>query len=185
VNRRTITIVGLVVGTALILALYGLIGRGIVSERQQQADLSMQIEPLEAALDNQQGGAGMLPTRRAELATLQAELAAVQFAFPSEMDSTAVLDFIFTAINNNGIAYRRVEDVSEPITSTIGDSDYAVFLYNVEVEGGLNSLSTFLADLESGPISTLVLDQIRLEAQPTPEVYRMSLVVQVYVRLRR
>jgi Tfp pilus assembly protein PilO len=182
VNKRVVAIIGAVVGTVLILALYGLIVRGILREREQQAALEMQIEPFEMALADQQGGAQVLPTRQAELATLQAELAGIQIAFPSEFNSTDVLDHIVTAATNHGVNLRQVQ-VQDPLTDTLGADTYYVFTYDVEVEGRLGAIAAFLAALESGSIETLILDQISLEAQPTPAAeYQTSLVVRVYVR---
>lgn len=174
--------IGLGAGLALILLSYGLILRGILLERQRQADLEMQIEPLDVALTGQREGVQVVATRRAELAALQAELAAAELAFPSQVDSTAVVGYIVTAADSNGVSLRRIE-ARDPLTGTIGSSEYTAFVYEVEVEGRLDTIPNFLAALESGAISTLSIDQIRLEAQPPPaSVYRASLVVQVYVR---
>ena len=181
-NKRTILTIGLAVGLALILLAYGLILRGILLERQQQADLEMQLEPLEALLDGQGEGGQALATRQAELAALQAKLASAELAFPSQVDSTAVVDYIVTAADNNGVSLRRIE-ARDPLTGTIGGSEYTAFVYEVEVEGGLETIPNFLAALESGAISTLSIDQIHLEAQPPPAPeYRATLTVQVYVR---
>lgn len=181
-NKRTLLTIGLAVSLILILAAYGLILRGILLERERQADLQMQIEPLEEALAGQMAGQQVLSARQAELATLQAELAAAELAFPSEVDSTAVLDYIVAAADSNHVSLRRIE-ARDPLTGTIGSSEYTIFIYEVEVEGELDTVPTFLAALESGAISTLSIDQIRLEAQPPPApAYRATLMAQVYVR---
>lgn len=181
-SKRTIAIIAAAGGVVLVLALYGMIVRGILLERRQQVALEDQIAPLEIALAGQQGGAQVLPTREAELATLQAELVEAQFAFPSEVDSTEVLDYIIGVVADHSVNLRRVQ-ARDPLTGTVGGSTYRISSYDVEVEGELGAISAFLADLEPGDIGTLTLDQIRLEAQPTPTaVYRASLVVQVYFR---
>lgn len=182
-NKRVIAIISAVAGAVLILALYGLIVRGILREREQQAALEMQIEPFEMALADQQGGAQVLPTRQAELATLQAELAEIQIAFPSELDSTDVLDHILTSAANQGVTLSQVLQIGDTLTDTVGADTYYVFTYDVQVEGRLDAIAAFLAALESGSIETLILDQISLEVQPTPAAeYQTSLVVKVYVR---
>ncbi len=181
-NKRVLVIVGIV--AALLIAVpYLLILRGIASERQQQAALEERIEILEAGLTGQgEGGAGLVTTRQAELATAQAELAAAQFAFPSEMDNTGVVAYILSTAGGSGATILRVE-ARDPLTATIGSGAYIAFAYDVEVEGELDALNAFIAALESGPIETLIVDQIRLESRTTPQPpYRASLVVQVYVR---
>lgn len=200
-NKRTIRIIGVAVGMVLIALLYGLILRGILHEREQQTLLEEQIGPLEAALADQEEGEQVLPTRQAELATLQAELVAAQFAFPSEVDSTEVLAHVVAAASTHRVNLRQVQ-ARDPLTVTLGTGTYRIFPYDVEVEGGLEAISAFLTALESGPIGTLMLDQVHVQALPTPTalltppgsppiatptedalVYRASLLVQVYVRL--
>ncbi len=176
-SKRTITIIGAAAGALMIVLLYGLILRAILFEQEQQTLLEDQIASLEV-LSGQQ----VLPTRQAELATAQAELLAAQFAFPREVDTTEVLAHIVATADDNHVDLRKVQ-AHAPITVTIGEGAYRLFIYDVEVEGELNTISAFLTDLEAGPIGTLTLDQIRLEAQPESEtVYRVSLAVQVYVR---
>ncbi len=193
-SKRAITIVGVTVGAVVILALYALIVRGILSEREQQDLIEMQIEPLESALTAKQQGAKVLSDRQAELATLQAELEEAQFAFPSEVDSTQVLSFVYAAAEANQVTTPSVE-YRPSITVTLGGSTYSIFAYDVEVEGDLAAIANFIEELELGPVETLALDQILLEAQPplketsaetpaeTPaSAYRATLVIQVYVR---
>ncbi|MFQ6100202.1 MAG: hypothetical protein ACE5OS_03055 [Anaerolineae bacterium] len=181
-SKHTLGIIAASAVALLAIALYVLIVRGILFEREQQAALEMQIEPIEMGLAGQQGGDQVLPTRQAELATLQAELEEAQFAFPSEVDSTRVLNYVITAAADHSINLRRVQ-ARDPITATLGiSSTYRIFAYNVEVEGELEPISNFIAALELGPIDAMNLDQIYLEALPTPAVYRASLVIQVYVR---
>ena len=180
-SKRPIAIISVAVGVVLILITYGLIVRSILSERSDQEDIKDKIALLESALDGQQGGAQVLSTRQTELAMLQATLEAVEFAFPSEVDSTEVLDYIITAATTNGVNLNQVE-ARVPVTGTIGSSTYRIFAYDVEVEGELESIAAFLATLEAGDIETLTLDQIGMEAQSVPTVYRATLVVQVYFR---
>jgi Tfp pilus assembly protein PilO len=181
VNRRTLAIVGAAAGAALILLAYVLIVRSIAAERQARVGLQAQIEPFETALDAQQQGADVLPTREAELKILQTELAAIQFAFPSEVDSTEVLNYVIASAGESGVSLQQLE-AQEPITETIGEDVYRLYAYDVEVEGTLEATSAFLAALERKAIKTMGVDRIYMEAQPTPGTYRTELVVLVYVR---
>jgi len=181
VNKRKFVAIGAVAGAALILALYALVARAVLSERSFQNNTRDKIAMLETALDGEQGGVQVASTRETELTALQATLEAVEFGFPSEMDSTEVLDYIITAASTHAVNLEQVES-RDPVTGTIGSSTYRVFTYDVQVEGELDPIAAFLADLESGDIQTLTLDQINLQAQSTPTTYRAALVVQVYFR---
>jgi len=210
-SKRALGIIGLVAGVILIGALYGLILRGILAEREQQAFLEEQIEPRQTALADRREEAEVLPARQIELAAVQAEqaavqaeLAAAQLAFPSEVESTQVLAQVVEAAGIHQANLLRLEARS-PTTTTLDERTYLVFAYEVEAKGELGTLSAFLNSLDSGPIGTLSLDQIRMEALPTPEdpstpltstipapvatpagtfeMYQLSLVIRVQVRL--
>ncbi|TET54130.1 MAG: tetratricopeptide repeat protein, partial [Anaerolineales bacterium] len=134
-------------------------------------------------------------------ATLEAELLAAQLAFPSEVDSTEVLAHVVATAAVNRVNLRQVQ-AQEPITTEVGNGTYLVLPYEVEVEGELEALASFLVDLEAGPISTLTLDEISIMALPTPTpdaeatvaantaptilvdpvLYRVSLELTVFVR---
>jgi hypothetical protein len=180
VSKRNLIVVVAAAGGVLILLLYGLIVRSILNERRDRVLLEDDIFMMEGVLSGQQGDQ-VLSTREAELAVLQATLEAAEFAFPSEMDSTEVLDYIFTAAADNGVNLSYVQ-AHEPVTGTLGSSIYRVFAYDVEVEGELGTIPAFLAALESGDIETLTLSQLCWEAQPESALYRATLVVQVYFR---
>jgi Tfp pilus assembly protein PilO len=181
VNKRTLAIAGAIAGAALILLLYALIVRGIAGERKHQGDIEAQLEPFEMALDAQQQGADVLPTRQAELESLKAELAEIQFAFPSEVNTTKVLSYIYTSATQSGVDVRQLE-ARRPVTEAIGGQVYRLFAYDVEVQGGLEQTAAFLAALEREAIETMAVDGILTEAQPTPGSYRTKLTVMVYVR---
>jgi hypothetical protein len=181
VNKRTIAIVGAAAGAVLILLLYVLIVRGIAAERERQVGIEAQLEPFEIALDAQQEGADVLPTRQAELGALAGELAEIQFAFPSEVNTTKVLSYIFSSATQSGVDVRQL-DFRKPVTEAIGGEEYRLFAYDVEVEGGLEQTATFLAALEREVIETMAVDGIQIDAQPETGNYRTVLAVMVYVR---
>ena len=168
-------------GAALILFLYVLIVRGVAVQRQRQGEIEAQLEPFEIALDAQQQGADVLPTRQAELEALQAELAAIQFAFPSEVNTTKVLSYIYTSAAQSGVDVRQLE-ARRPVTEAIGGEAYRLYAYDVQVEGGLDQTAAFLATLEREAIETMAVDNIRIDAQSTPGNYKTGLTVMVYVR---
>lgn len=202
-SRRTVGVIGLVGGLLLVGLVFVLLLRGIWQEQDRQQWLEDQIAPLEIALASQKGEALELPTRQAELqaaraeqATVQAELVAARLAFPSEVDSTEVLAHVVTAAAIHDVNLRQLQ-ARAPMTVTVEERAYLIYAYDVKVEGEMDRLSAFLTDLESGPVETMSLDQLRIEALPTPtpgalsglapsegpEVYQASLVVMVRVRL--
>jgi tetratricopeptide (TPR) repeat protein len=201
-SRRAVVIAAVVLVFA---ALYGLLLRGILLERQQQASQVEQLALVQTASAARQGQEDVLPTRQAELAALQGELAGVEkelvaarLAFPSELDSTDVLADVVSAAAICRVNLRQVQ-AREPVTVTVAGATYRLLAYGVTAEGTLDAVSAFLAALESGPIGTMALDSIRVETLPTlaptkgatpiptppegPPLYQASLEVQVYVRL--
>jgi Tfp pilus assembly protein PilO len=205
-KKRTATIVAASIGALVVLVAYGVLIRSIMHERSEQEELQARIGPLETAVAAEQAGADVLPIRQTELAQLEAELHQAQLAFPSEVDSTEVLAHVVATAAVNRVNLRQVQ-AQEPITTAVGTGTYRILPYEVEVEGELAAVSAFLVDLESGPISTLTLDEISVQAQPTPTptpatagsgaaaptpdpllpgdpiLYRISLLLQVFVRL--
>jgi hypothetical protein len=208
VNKRILVIAGAVLGVLLIVLAYGLLVRGIFTERSQQLTLADQIQVVETAVAGQQGKAEALPARKAELATVQAELVALErdlmearFAFPSEVDSTEVLADVVSAAAIHRATLRQVR-ARQPVTATLEGGTYRLLAYDLTVEGTLDVLSAFLTALESGPIGTMSVDRVDVAVQPTPRphpastdappsptptegppLYKATLVVQVYVRL--
>ena len=96
-----------------------------------------------------------------------------RLAFPSEVDSTEVLAHVVTtaAINDANL---RLLQARDPITATVDELAYLILAYDIAAEGELDDLFAFLTDLESGPVGTLSLDQVRLEVLPTPVPSRGS-----------
>ncbi len=201
-NRKTLTLI--LIGVAVVLAViaYVLIARSIMSQPAAQAGLDQQIEVAQAGVAARKQGALVVETRQAELVTAQASLGQTQFTFPSEVDSTEVLAHIIATGALNRVNLREIK-ARAPISMTLGSSVYLVYTYDVRAEGTLADVSTFLTQVESGPVGTLLLDQIKVEALPTvatatplptvnlaplptptkdPPLYSTSLMVIVYVR---
>lgn len=180
-SKRLIRIVGGVAAVLVVGLLYALIVRGVMAEREQHSVLEEQIAPLETALAAQHEGQQVLVTRRAELATAEAELREARLSFPGEVDNIEVVDYVVATAADHGVKLGPVE-ARDAVTATVDTGTYRVFAYDVEIEGTVAAISSFLTALESGSIATLKLDQIRLDVQPTPTAgYQASLVVQIYV----
>lgn len=165
-NKQTLTGILIALVVILSLVLYALLGRSLLGQRALQANLDEQIAIARAALEKDAQGAQVMETRRAELATAQAELALVQFSFPTEVDSTAVLAHIYETAVRHRVNWRSVQ-ARPPATTTPSPDVYVIYAYDAIVEGPLENIVAFLTDLESSSIRTLTLDQIKLQALPT------------------
>ena len=203
-NRRTITILGAVIGSLAVLVIFALIIGEIQRQTELQAGYAEQLGPVHSALTAQAGGAQIVQTRQAGLVTVEADYNAAQLSFPSEVDSTEVLAHVIATAALNRVTLRSIQ-AREPVSSTVGSSSYLIFAYDVAAEGELDNVSAFLTQVEKGPVGTLNLDQIAIQALPTPvatltplptlhalpsptptidpPVYRTSLVIIVRVRL--
>jgi tetratricopeptide (TPR) repeat protein len=202
-SRKTLTIILASAFAVLILIAYALIMRDVMSQRAAQADLGEQIALAQAGATARQQGANVIETRQAELSTAQAKLAQAHLSFPSEVDSTEVLAHVITTAALNHVNLREIR-ARTPTTTTLGSSVYMIFAYDVRAEGVLEDVSKFIDNVESGPVGTLNVDQIKIEALPTPvatatllptvdlaplptptvdpPIYSTSLMVMVYVR---
>ena len=201
-SRKTLTLI--LIGVVVVLAVIGyvLIARSITSQRDAQTGLDQQIEVAQAGVTARKQGALVVETRQAELSTAQASLGQTQFTFPSEVDSTEVLAHIIATGALNRVNLREIR-ARAPISTTLNSSVYLIYTYDVRAEGTLADVSTFLDKVESGPVGTLLLDQIKLQVLPTvatatplptvnlaplptpttdPPIYSTSLTVIVYVR---
>ena len=90
-NRRTIMIIGAVIGSLAVLVIFALIIGEIQRQTELQSGYADQLGPVRSALTAQAGGAQVVQTRQAELVTVEADYNAAQLSFPSEVDSTEVL----------------------------------------------------------------------------------------------
>ena len=203
-SRRTIMIIGAVIGSLVVLVIFAVIIGEIQRQTELQSGYADQLGPVRSALTAQAGGAQVVQTRQAELVTVEADYNAAQLSFPSEVDSTEVLAHVIATAALNRVTLRSIQ-ARVPVSSTVGSSTYLIYAYDVTAEGELANVSDFLAQVEKGPVDTLNLDQIAIQALPTPvatltplptlraipsptptidpPVYRTSLAIIVRVRL--
>jgi len=166
-NKRVLRIAGVVIGVFLLSIPYLLLTRGILTTHREQDTLQDRISMLRSALEAQREQQNPIPTREAQLATLEAQKAEVQITFPTELDSTRVLSHVVTTALHHQIDIRRV-DAREALTDTVGTGTYHIFAYDLEVEGTMDRTLAFLSDLETGPVETLNLNRIQLQDMPEP-----------------
>jgi hypothetical protein len=166
-SKRTRLIVGATIGGLIVLIAFGLLFGNLQSQSDLQASLDDQIGIIQLARTAQAGGAQVVETQQAQLVTAQADYAAAQLSFPTDADSTEVLAQIITIAAVNRVTLRSIQ-AHAPTTATVGSINYLIYAYDVAADGELANVSAFLTKVESGSISTLNLDQIKIEALPTP-----------------
>ncbi len=198
-TRRTVLVGGAVISGAIALIGFALISGELQRHSDLQTSLDDQINLVQVARTAQAQGAQVVETQQAELATAQAGYAAAQLSFPTEVDSTEVLAHVIATAALNRVTLRSIQ-AHAPTTTTVDASTYLIYAYDVAAEGDLANVSSFLSQVERGPVGTLNLDRITIQALPTlvatptplpaaptptpdPPLYRASLVVVVRVRL--
>ena len=193
-NKRTLTIIGLVIGSLLILLAYGYLLNQIKLEQETQKNLKAQLQPLQTSLAEEGEGSDQLATRQAELALLEEELAQAERALPSEIDSTEVLAEVVTTAAIHRVNLSQIT-ARAPSTASLSGLDYRVLIYDITAKGALPALASFLEALESGPIGSMTLNQVQIrgEATPTPNPdlniataaapYRAQLSLKIYTRI--
>jgi hypothetical protein len=204
VNRRILGIGGSVLGSLAVLIVFALTIGEIQRQTELQAGYADQLAPVRSVRTAQAQNTQVVQTRQAERVTVEADYNAAQLAFPSEVDSTEVLAHVIATAALNRVTLRSIQ-ARAPVSSSIGSSAYLLYAYDVAAEGELANIADFLTQVENGPVGTLNLDPIAVQALPTPVVtltplptlpiipsftptidpplYRTSLVIVVRVRL--
>jgi competence protein ComGF len=171
---------------ALLLALSGVVviayvalGASFVRQHWDKAALSSQVELGKEVLVAAEDARQEVEDLQARLQAAQQELASAQSAFPSELDSSAVVE---TALAHASTSQVRVLKASTkpPAVQTEGENTYRVLSVTFDVEGGLGPLIAFLGGLESEDAGALQVKGLSL--QESAAGYTMNLEVLAYAR---
>ncbi len=175
-NKIAIILIG-----AVLLVVYGLLAMDYMKQGSEQDRLLSEIEEVE------QSQASLVePSSDAyeRLAALQAELDAESEIIPSEIDSSDVVDIILSLAQQVGV--KAIPLATHPwVEEHIGGNTYLVFRLNVEIEGFFSKVTEYVTRLESGEYTTLVVENIVVEADgeedfaggSTPVVASLDLAV--------
>lgn len=175
-NKIAIILIG-----AVLLVVYGLLAMDYMKQGSEQDRLLSEIEEVE------QSQASLVePSSDAyeRLAALQAELDAESEIIPSEIDSSDVVDIILSLAQQVGV--KAIPLATQPwVEEHIGGNTYLVFRLNVEIEGFFSKVTEYVTRLESGEYTTLVVENIVVEADgeedfaggSTPVVASLDLAV--------
>jgi len=152
----------------ILAVVYYLFGIDYTNQRQEQAVLTSQITEVTQALSEIPE-----PTQNLEqrLEAAQANLAVEQSVFPSQVNTTRVIDTILRLADECEV--KAIPLVTDPWSvENIGEHSYYVFRLNVAVEGSFSQFIIFVSKLENGEFDTLIVENIsvtRLSQQSEEE----------------
>ena len=158
----------IVILVVILVVVYYRLGMDYMNQRQEQAELTSQITVVTQAV-----GEIPQPTQNLEqlLETAQANLAVEQSLFPSQVNTTRVIDTILRLAAECEV--KAIPLVTDPwAIENIGEHSYYVFRLNVAVEGSFSQFIIFVSKLENGKFDTLIVENIsvtRLSQQSEEE----------------
>ena len=148
---------------------YYLFGTDYMNQRKEQEVLTSQMAEVTQTLSEMPEPPQNLEQR---LEAAQASLAVEQSAFPSQINTTRVIDTILRLADDCEV--KAIPLVTQPWSiEDVGEHDYNVFRLNVVVEGSFSQLVTFVSRLENGEFKTLFVENIslaRVSQQPQEDV---------------
>lgn len=158
----------IVILVVILVVVYYRLGMDYMNQRQEQAELTSQITVVTQAV-----GEIPQPTQNLEqlLEAAQANLAVEQSLFPSQVNTTRVIDTILRLAAECEV--KAIPLVTDPwAIENIGEHSYYVFRLNVAVEGSFSQFIIFVSKLENGKFDTLIVENIsvtRLSQQSEEE----------------
>jgi hypothetical protein len=171
---------------ALLLALSGVVliayvalGVSFVRQHWDKKALSSQVDLANGVLAAAESSGQELEDLQARLQAAEQELARAQSAFPSELDSSAVVETVLAHANASQVRVLRAS-TKPPAVETEGQTAYSVLSTTFDVEGGLGQLISFLESLESDATGTLGIKSLSL--QESAGGYTLNLEVLAYAR---
>lgn len=137
---------------------YCYLGMSYLKQGNEQEALTSQISEVSQTLREIPEPAEDLEQR---LAAAQGSLAAAQGSFPSQINTTQVINSILELADSQGVKAIPME--TQPwLIETVGEHEYCVFRLNVAAEGSLSQLQTFIGELEQSEFKTLIMEGIEV-----------------------
>ena len=153
--KRKLIIIMLIV---ILLVVYYLLGTGYMKQRKEHEALNYQIAEVTQTVRELPEPPQGLELR---LADAQANLAAEQRAFPSQMNSTQVINTILELADDCEV--KAIPLITQPWSmEAVWEHSYYIFRLNVALEGNLAQLLTFVSGLENGEYKTLVVENLSI-----------------------
>ena len=150
-GRLKFTPLALLLGLSGVVAIaYVALGVSFVRQHWDKNALSSQVDLGEGVLVAAGGSPQELEDLQARLQAAQQQLAFAQGAFPSELDSSAVVETVLVHANASQVRVLKAS-TKPPAFQTVGESTYRVLTATFDIEGGLGQLIGFLGDLRARP----------------------------------
>ncbi len=145
----------------ILLIAYAFIGTRYLSENKERVLLAEQIAAAREALE-------LIPEPPEDLAerlaAAQDDLETAKNGFPSDVDTTGVIDTILGLASACGVEALPLATEPWSVNETDG-YEYRVLHLDVTVEGGFPQVVTFLSRLEDGQVATLVLQDVAVSSR--------------------
>lgn len=139
-----------------LLMLYCILGMSYLKQLKEHQALTSQITEVTQTLSEIPKPPQDLEQ---QLAAAQTLLAAEQSSFPSQIDTTQVINTILAQAKSCGV--KATPMVTQPwSTETLGEHSYPVLRLTVAVEGSFSQLVTFVSQLDQGGYVTLVMENL-------------------------
>jgi Tfp pilus assembly protein PilO len=147
----TIFIVSLVI-------VYCSLGMSYIKKLNEHGELTSQLIDVKQTLNQIPQPPTDLEQR---LDAAQTLLAAEQGLFPSEINTTQLINTILALATSCGV--KATPMITQPwSTETVGEHIYPVLQITVEVEGSFSEVMTFTSQLEDGDYDTLVMKSLSI-----------------------
>jgi hypothetical protein len=165
--------------TGVVVIAYVALGVSFVRQRRDKDALSSQVGLAEGVLTAAASSRQELEDLPARLQAAQQELARAQSAFPSELDSSVIMQAVMAHANASQVRVLRAS-TKPPVVQTEGESTYRVLSATFDIEGGLGQLISFLGGLQSEATGTLGIRSLSL--QESAGGYTLNLEILAYAR---
>jgi Tfp pilus assembly protein PilO len=154
-SRSRLLVTILVVSLVMV---YAVLGMSYLGQLKEQRELTSQLAEVNQTLSEIPQPPEDLEQQLAEAETL---LAAEQSLFPSEINTTQLIDTILTLASIYGV--KATPMITQPwSTETVGEHTYPVLQLTVDVEGSFNQVVNFAGQLENGDYDTLVMKNLNI-----------------------
>lgn len=155
--KSKVIITILIVAIVALLAVYYFLGMDYLRQSQENEALTAGINEAAQTLAETPKPPQDLEQR---LVAAESNLAAVQSAFPIDLNSTQVINAILRLADECQV--RAIPLVTKPWSMESIGEGYHVFRLNVTVRGGFSQLVSFVDQLENGALKTLVVENLNV-----------------------
>jgi len=153
--RSRLIIALLSIAIIALLVVYYFLGMGYREQRQGHEVLSAHIAEATRTLAQTPRPPQDLEQR---LAAARASLAAEQSAFPSQLNSTQVINAILKLADDCQV--KAIPIATQPWSVGNIGGGYHVFRLNISIRGSFSQLASFVSELENGEFETLVIENL-------------------------